>query len=260
MSAIEIYNPDGLMLRTDLLISVNTSNRAINLIRPNADFLWLLRKSIDHGLASSHRPESSKVLMISNYSIYLLIVAARERMMSDEDARWVEEHFEGWKTTADIFLTQYQLFRSVAILAAALQAEIPEVLRDERKAWGRSVLRVMEANIHESLVTSANEYSRGLKNAAKMLSLGKNPFSDSEPEMRDLIVYAQRLSFFVESDLNHLKSLKKQVRQALDRFRRSLVADANSRRNDKSIHQTFVADRRHYIRGIKNHSYIVRYT
>lgn len=256
MRAIEMFNPNSLMLQTDdISITVSGVERKINLIRPSADFLWLLGKSIDHRLTFSTRPETAKRLAKMNYSIFLLIIAARERMLSDEDARWIEETFEAYKTTADMLLAKFQLFKAVATLAAALQVEIPEILRDERKAWGQSVLRVLEDEINESEENSASEYSTRLRNAAKSLLIWpiNAALFDDDPELKLLITYARRLSCYEESEPNHLKSLRKQVRQTLDRYRRSLLAEANFKRKDKRVIQTFTIHGKHYYRGVKGH-------
>ena len=255
MSSIETFNPNSLMLQTDdISITVSGVNREIKLIRPNADFLWLLGEAIGDRLTFSTHPKTAKRLAKMNYSIFFLIIAARERMLSDEDARWVEATFEADKTTAERLLAQFQLFKAFATLAAALQAETPEILRDERKAWSQSVLRVVEEEAFTEQEDSAKKFSTRLQNAAKILLAKEgNPFKDDEPELKLLITFAKELSFFAASDLNHLKSLKKQVRQSLDRFRRSLLAEANFKRNDKRYSQTYVTNGKHYIRGIKNH-------
>ena len=256
MSSIETFNPNSLMLQTDdiSITARGMVNREIKLIRPNADFLWLLGEAIGDRLTFSTHPETAKGLAKINYSIFFLIIAARERMLSDEDARWVEATFEAYKTTAERLLAQFQLFKAFATLAAALQAETPEILRDERKAWSQSILRVVEEEAFTDQENSAKKVSISLRDDAKiLLSKEGNPFKDDEPELKLLITFAKELSFFDGSDLNHLKSLKKQVRQALDRFRRSLLAEANFKRKDKRYIQTFVTHGKHYYRGTKCH-------
>jgi hypothetical protein len=263
MSSIELFNPDRLMLETgDLSITVRGIDRKINLIRPNADFLWLLRKSIDDALDSANpkeHPETAKIVQRSFYSICILLIAARERMLHDEDARWTEEFFEAWKPLTDSWLAAFRLFKEVATLAAALKANTPETLRNERKAWSQSILRVVEDETFNPENFSSTSYSKKLRKACKEISAAEGkPFEDDEPEMRDLIKWAKNLSVHDENDPNHLKSLRKQVRQALDRYRQSLLAEANFKRKDKRHTQMFVSDGKLYARGIKGHIYEVR--
>lgn len=254
MSAVENFNPDALMLRPgSLSVRCLDQGRKINLIRPNADFLWLLQLEISNRVTNSNQPETAKALKKANYGAFILVIAARERLLSDSDARWVESTFDFWKTGAEMLLAKFQLFKAVATVAAALNAETPLILQNEREAWGQSVLRIVESEINETQENSLNQYSSRLRKAAKSLSEGANPFGSDEPELQLLIDYARRLSCHEASEANHLKSVKKQVRQAIDRYRRSLLAEANFKRKDKRVVQTFVVHGKHHFRSVKNH-------
>ena len=174
MSSEISFNPDALMLKTgDLIIQFTTSQKLkydIYLARPEGDFLSHLIDEIER----IPEPKESKARTAHDKAEFVLVVlgvAALEQVISLERIQIVEQELKYLRPKIDFFWRSLVLFKAVTRYTGAHNIQLPESMKDARQAWGRSVLRSVVVEKHESKTS----YRNVLTKAVKALKEKQNP-------------------------------------------------------------------------------------
>lgn len=244
-TAIDRFDPDALMLQIgDMVIQLTTIQKLkyqIYLARPDGDFLSHLMQEIER----IPEPEKIRPQVAHDkveFANIVLGVAALERLISPEAIRVVEQEFKYLMPKIDFFWRSLQLFKAVVRYADAHCIELPASMRDEKQAFGRSVLRAVTIPKY----ASKTPYRNVLKDSAKALKQKKNPFGDACPEDRDFVQYAFRFAHWDEEIRDHdaslqngqrrrLGALRKDIRDALSNYARSMTTLSAYYKNTPNI-------------------------
>jgi hypothetical protein len=236
-----MFNPDELALavgQINLSFTVNSRRLSIQLNRPEGDMYAVLVACVAKVCAESERLIKTDALLRQyNFQLILLGVAARERAMPPEAVQLVELKLARWMPIIDNCWRLLELFRAVARFADSSRIELPEILRDDRQAWGASILREVDAIECDS--SSKNAYVKLLRASVKALKSNQNPFNATdEPELCALIDCAFQLKYWdcdigdAEAKLpNHKRAtagqLRRDISQKLNAYRVSLTTLAS---------------------------------
>ncbi|NJR69335.1 MAG: hypothetical protein HC771_12235 [Synechococcales cyanobacterium CRU_2_2] len=168
----------------------------ITLPRPQGNVYFELSHKIEKVL--KNRKTVSFEIAHSNFHNILMGVAARERLMPDRQTRFIEQELSAWMPHADVFWRELQLFEAVARLASKASVDLPEILRDERQAWGRAFLRHVAAQHQPNSKSKAIAAIR--KDAAALAERKSIVSPDLEPEVSLMLQYAFMLLHWDERE------------------------------------------------------------
>jgi hypothetical protein len=204
---------------------------AFQLDRPDGDFFYSLFIRIAPAIAT--RPDIDKAFQaIARYNMerILIVVAALDRKVGDAQSRQILAELDWFKPFANVFYRELLLCRAIAGAAAEARAEIPQVLRDEREAWGRAFLL---SSIHQCPYTSRSNLEAALgamEAALKTKDLKK--LERASPGMAEVLRAAFQLTHWEpgeatgkSNEWRRLRgSLRRDIQYALDQYRQSLKA------------------------------------
>lgn len=228
--------------------------------RPAGDWFALLCWDIADRLKGF--PSVDKKIRLGNWQNIILGVAARERVMPSEEVRMVELYVQAWELQPEVNLMwrSLRLYRAVARFADAVAADIPPVLRNEKKAWAQSILRAIDG----AGETSIKRYSATLSAIAKQLADKQNPF-DAELSPEDFAVVKAALGLTVwskeiEAAICRLPNpqrkdclaLRRDVIDALEQYKAAFRTAAQHYRRQQKIALTKRIEEKTYLIGNKN--------
>jgi hypothetical protein len=128
-----------------------------------------------------------------------------------------------------------QLLKDIAIVAAATGADTPAILRDHQMAWGAAMLRqaIGDLDCHSP---SKNAWVKSARRCGDNLADRRNPFdAEAEAELHIATKWAFDLGARVKGERRDISSLRKKLRESLDRWQKSITAVGTAYDRDKRI-------------------------
>jgi hypothetical protein len=187
----------------------------------------------------------------------LLLVSIKDRQIQGDEALEIEASLECYQALSHLHWIVLELFKSVARMASRIGLNTPEIIKNEQKAWKDYFIRAISS---KERVSSKRQYIRDIRNTAKIIRRGENPFNTESPELKIFIDYALLLSDVNQSDKNlpnNIRTLRKHIRQRLKDLNQALTGYATylERNPCKVIPEI---DGRLWERGIKGNMRLVR--
>ena len=235
--------------------------------RPDGEFFWLLARDIKRRFQARPEPQYAIKRYQDDALSTLLFVAVRSRVLTDESSRGLEKLLRPWRFKGLIKYWELELFRRVATLAAAIDADTPSILRDEKAAWSIAFLREVDIGRTDTMTTKIDS-AKALKAFHAAIEKEINPFPEDglQPERRALIDWAIRLGKLNPDDrflsnANDIKSLRKAVRDALSSYGKAHKALASHLSpSSPDLIATTVQRGRLYALGKKGHMTLIQDT
>jgi hypothetical protein len=198
-------------------------------------------------------PLTAKRVCLDNFVSYMLIVASKEGVILDTQERVESQRSCFLEPFADVYYHQFQLFKLIKYVGDKLEIYIPHELRDERKAWGKSILRVIKEWGDGLSAKSKKEHYKELRRKGMMLHSRENPFTKKDLELKYLIDYSLTLTTSILDINGDGKDLRKQILSSFDNLRRSYTALSGYLKNNPEIHHTTVSYGTHWLVCKNNH-------
>ncbi len=222
--------------------------------RKEGDIFSTLIPAIRNYIISfSNIPLTAKRICLDNFVSYMLIVASKEGVISHEGQQSENNRKSLLEPFANIYYHQFQLFKLIKHVGNTLGIYIPHELRDERKAWGKSILRVIKEWGDGLSEKSKTELYKELRRKGKMLYSRENPFTKKDLELKYLIDYSLTLTASILDIDGEGKELRKQILSKLDNLRKSYTALSGHLKNQPEIHHTTVCHGTHWLVCKNNH-------
>lgn len=198
-------------------------------------------------------PLTAKRVCLNNFVGYMLIVASKEGVIIDEGEQ-VENKLKSFlEPFANVYYHQFQLFKLIKHVGEKLGIYIPNELRDERKAWGKSILRVIKEWGDGLSAKSKREHYKELSRKGKMLHSRENLFTKKDLELKYLIDYSLTLTASILDMDGDGKDLRKQILSKVDNLRKSYTALSGHLKNNPEIYHTTVSHGTHWLVCKNNH-------
>jgi hypothetical protein len=187
----------------------------------------------------------------------LLLVSIKDRKIQGDEALEIEASLECYQALSHLHWIVLELFKAVARMASRIGLNTPEIIKNEQKAWKDYFIRAISS---KERVSSKRQYIRHIRNTAKTIRRGENPFNTESPELKIFIDYALLLSDVNQSDQNwpnNIRTLRKHIRQRLKDLNQALTGYATylERNPCKVIPEI---DGRLWERGIKGHMRLIK--
>jgi hypothetical protein len=183
----------------------------------------------------------------------LLLVAVKDRKVQGDEALKIEDALVEYQSISHFFWTILELFRSVSRMASRINMNVPDIIKNEDKAWRL----VFEREINTKLkFSSKRKLTNQLRKVAKEIRGNSNPFGEADPELKIFIDYAFMLSTENKNtrrQANDIRSLRKHIRQRLTDFHKALTGLATHIDRTPSCQLVLRIDGRVWRRRIKNH-------
>jgi hypothetical protein len=224
------------------------SDKTDQLIDPIRDQIESLIETIDE-IYSSKRELS--ITFFENSVSTLFLVLVKDRKIQGESALFLESELALYQPIAHLYWIILELFKSVSRLMSRLEMTVPEIIKNEQKAWKECFMRDPAFNLLES---SKSQYIKSIRRTANVLKENINPFNSESPELKIFIDHALTLSDTRHSDKNQpsdIRTLRKHIRQRLKDLIKALTGYATYLERSSCQVLTDI-DGRTWKRGIKN--------
>jgi hypothetical protein len=195
--------------------------------------------------------DMTSINFINNMSILLLVSIKDRKIQGDESLR-IEAALENYQPVSHVFWITLELFKSVARLASRTGIDVPDIIKNDQKAWKDYFMR--EVNSKHSF-SSKRQYIKHIRKIAKSIREGRNPFDSESPELKIFVDQALALSDINQNDKNqpnNIRALRKHIRQRLKDFNQALTAYATYLERSPCKIMPEI-DGRRWERGIKGH-------
>lgn len=267
---IEIFNPDlgiidhtgtleifidllGILRLKDEIDSRNTISPTCFKAQEGQVFVALILAIKNYIISFNEIPLTAKQTCLRNYVICMMIVALKEGVIAGQKQPLQIVGIPFLEPFADVFYNQLQLFKSIKNVGSELGIYIPDELRDEKKAWGKSILREIKQWGSGLSEKSKREHYTNLRMKGKMLHSRENPFTKQDLELKYLVDYSLVLiASIVDSDGNR-KDLRKQISSKFDNLRKSYTALSRHLKDNPNIQYTTVRYGTHWLVCKNNH-------
>ncbi len=200
--------------------------------------------------------EITDISFITLMSI-LLLVSVKDRKIQGDEAMWLESELAPYQPISHLYWIILELFKSVSRLVSRLEMNVPEIIKNEQKAWKDYFKRDSVSYLG---LSSKSQYIKSIRRTAKVLRENKNPFNSESPEMKIFIDYALTLSDIGHSDKNKpkdIRTLRKHIRQRLKDLIQALTGYATYLERSSCQVLTNI-DGRAWRRGIKNNMKMIQ--
>jgi hypothetical protein len=218
------FNPNAMTLQISNRIPF-TSRTGVQLwlIRPDGDVFLLLTQSISRIIdARTDISQQQKDADVNTWVCLIMGVAARKQAMPPHAIEVIEAETRNlYSPQIDVLWRSLELFEAVARFAMASDIELPESIKDPKRAWSRSVLRFVDVKGECNTRRTIADINR---QTTKLLKARKNPHGPEwAPEEHALIEQAFIFSYFDDSTRNEWAKLPNATRRALADKRRDVA-------------------------------------